>query len=56
MFVDLLNLTGMASWVLVPPAGAVVEFEWSNEAVKGLCAIAYRRLGSSNIYLEQGPF
>jgi len=43
--------------VLVPPAGtmAVVEFDKPDEAAKAFRAVAYRRLGSSVVYVEKGP-
>lgn len=43
--------------VLVPPAGtmAVVEFKHADEAGKAFKGVAYRRLGSSVVYLEKGP-
>ncbi|KAG2337556.1 RNA-binding domain-containing protein [Suillus weaverae] len=34
---------------------AVVEFEQADEAAKAFRAVAYRRLGSSIVYLEKGP-
>ncbi|KAG1767362.1 hypothetical protein EV702DRAFT_1203736 [Suillus placidus] len=48
---------GELSRVIVPPAGtmAVVEFEQAHEAAKAFRAVAYRRLGSSIVYLEKGP-
>ncbi|KAH8114829.1 hypothetical protein DFH11DRAFT_1589929 [Phellopilus nigrolimitatus] len=48
---------GKLSRVLVPPAGtiAVVEFVHADEAAKGFRAVAYRRMGSSIIYLEKAP-
>lgn len=48
---------GELSRVIVPPAGtmAVVEFEHADEAAKAFRAVAYRRLGSSVVYLEKGP-
>jgi multiple RNA-binding domain-containing protein 1 len=48
---------GELSRVIVPPAGtmAVVEFDQADEAAKAFRAVAYRRLGSSVIYLEKGP-
>lgn len=43
--------------LLVPPAGtmAVVEFAHAGEADKAFKAVAYRRLGSSIVYLEKAP-
>ncbi|KAL5525252.1 MRD1 [Sanghuangporus sanghuang] len=48
---------GELSRVVVPPAGtiAVVEFVHPDEAARGFKAVAYRRLGSSIIYLEKAP-
>jgi len=48
---------GQLSRIIVPPAGtmAVVEFEQADEAAKAFRAVAYRRLGSSVVYLEKGP-
>ncbi|KAL5520301.1 hypothetical protein ACEPAG_9515 [Sanghuangporus baumii] len=48
---------GELSRVVVPPAGtlAVVEFVHPDEAARGFKAVAYRRLGSSVIYLEKAP-
>ncbi|KAG2125739.1 hypothetical protein DEU56DRAFT_873032 [Suillus clintonianus] len=48
---------GELSRVIVPPAGtmAVVEFGQADEAAKAFRAVAYRRLGSSVVYLEKGP-
>ncbi|KDQ50583.1 hypothetical protein JAAARDRAFT_199829 [Jaapia argillacea MUCL 33604] len=48
---------GELSRVLVPPAGtlAVVEFVKSEEARKGFGGVAYRRVGSSVVYLEWAP-
>ncbi|KAG2343892.1 RNA-binding domain-containing protein [Suillus weaverae] len=48
---------GELNRVIVPPAGtmAVVEFEQADEAAKAFRAVAYRRLGSSIVYLEKGP-
>lgn len=48
---------GELSRVLVPPAGtlAVVEYVRPDEASKGFKAVAYRRMGSSIIYLEKAP-
>jgi multiple RNA-binding domain-containing protein 1 len=51
------ELHGQLSRTIVPPAGtmAVVEFEQADEAAKAFRAVAYRRLGSSVVYLEKGP-
>ncbi|KAG2051106.1 RNA-binding domain-containing protein [Suillus hirtellus] len=48
---------GELSRIIVPPAGtmAVVEFGQADEAAKAFRAVAYRRLGSSVVYLEKGP-
>jgi len=48
---------GKLGRVLVPPAGtiAVVEFEYPDEASAAFKGVAYRRLGSSIIYLEKAP-
>lgn len=48
---------GELSRVLVPPAGtiAVVDFVHPDEAAKAFKAVAYRRLGSSIVYLEKAP-
>lgn len=48
---------GELARVLVPPAGtiAVVDFVHSDEAAKAFKAVAYRRLGSSIVYLEKAP-
>ncbi|KAG1844229.1 hypothetical protein F4604DRAFT_1937637 [Suillus subluteus] len=45
------------SRVIVPPTStmAVVEFEQADEAAKAFQAVAYRRLGSSAVYLEKDP-
>lgn len=54
---EMFELHGQLSRVIVPPAGtmAVVEFEQADEAAKAFRAVAYRRLGSSVVYLEKGP-
>ena len=54
---ELFEPHGELSRVLVPPAGtiAVVDFVHPDEAAKGFKAVAYRRLGSSVIYLEKAP-
>ncbi|KAG1861131.1 hypothetical protein DFJ58DRAFT_777779 [Suillus subalutaceus] len=54
---EMFELHGELSRVIVPPAGtmAVVEFEHADEAAKAFRAVAYRRLGSSVVYLEKGP-
>ncbi|KAI5120243.1 hypothetical protein M0805_007547 [Coniferiporia weirii] len=54
---ELFEPHGELSRVLVPPAGtiAVVEFVHPNEAARGFRAVAYRRIGSSIIYLEKAP-
>lgn len=48
---------GELSRVLVPPAGtmAVVDFEKPDDAAQAFRAVAYRRLGSTVVYLEKGP-
>jgi len=54
---ELFEPSGELSRVLVPPAGtmAVVEYERPGDAAKGFRAVAYKRLGSSIVYLEKGP-
>jgi multiple RNA-binding domain-containing protein 1 len=54
---ELFESHGELSRVLVPPAGtiAVVEYVHPDDASKGFRAVAYRRLGSSIIYLEKAP-
>ncbi|KAG2133823.1 uncharacterized protein EDB93DRAFT_1173636 [Suillus bovinus] len=54
---EMFEVHGELSRVIVPPAGtmAVVEFEQADEATKAFRAVAYRRLGSSVVYLEKGP-
>ncbi|KAG1830066.1 hypothetical protein DFJ58DRAFT_874678 [Suillus subalutaceus] len=54
---EMFELHGELSRVIVPPAGTmmVVEFEQADEAAKAFRAVAYRRLGSSVVYLEKGP-
>ncbi|KAF9021090.1 RNA-binding domain-containing protein [Hymenopellis radicata] len=48
---------GTLTRVIVPPAGtmAVVDFDRPADASTAFRAVAYRRLGSSVIYLEKGP-
>ncbi|KAJ8583353.1 RNA-binding domain-containing protein [Rhizopogon salebrosus TDB-379] len=54
---EMFEVHGELSRVVVPPAGtmAVVEFVHADEAAKAFRAVAYRRLGNSIIYLENGP-
>ena len=54
---ELFEPHGELNRVLVPPAGtiAVVDFVHADEASKGFKAVAYRRMGSSIIYLEKAP-
>ena len=54
---DMFEPYGELARVIVPPAGtlAVVDFVHSDEAAKAFRAVAYRRLGSSVIYLEKAP-
>lgn len=54
---DMFEPHGELSRVLVPPAGtiAVIDFVHSDDAVKAFRAVAYRRLGSSIVYLEKAP-
>lgn len=54
---ELFEPHGELNRVLVPPAGtiAVIEFAHSDEAAKAFRAVAYRRMGSSVIYLEKAP-
>ena len=54
---ELFSPFGELSRVLVPPAGtiAVVEYVHPDEAAKGFRSVAYRRMGSSIIYLEKAP-
>ncbi|KAG1857678.1 hypothetical protein DFJ58DRAFT_878048 [Suillus subalutaceus] len=54
---EMFELHGELSRVIVPLAGTmvVVEFEQADEAAKAFRAVAYRRLGSSAIYLKKGP-
>jgi multiple RNA-binding domain-containing protein 1 len=54
---EMFEIHGELSRVVVPPAGtmAVVEFVHADEAAKAFRAVAYRRLGNSVIYLENGP-
>ncbi|KAG1751710.1 hypothetical protein EDB19DRAFT_1673095 [Suillus lakei] len=54
---EMFEVHGELSRVIVPPAGtmAVVEFGQADEAAKAFRAVAYRRLGSSVVYLEKGP-
>ena len=54
---EMFEVHGELSRVLIPPAGtiAVVEFVHADEAVKAFKAVAYRRLGSTVVYLEKGP-
>ena len=54
---ELFEPHGELSRALVPPAGtiAVVDFVHPDEAAKAFKAVAYRRMGSSIIYLEKAP-
>ncbi|KAJ7228150.1 hypothetical protein GGX14DRAFT_538560 [Mycena pura] len=54
---ELFEAHGELTRVLVPPAGtmAVVEFAHGDDAGNAFRAVAYRRLGSTVIYLEKGP-
>ncbi len=54
---EIFGAHGELQRVLVPPAGtlAVIEFVHADDAHRALCAVAYRRLGNSVIYLEKGP-
>lgn len=54
---ELFEPHGELNRVLVPPAGtiAVVDFVHADDAAKGFKAVAYRRMGSSIIYLEKAP-
>ncbi|KAG0699594.1 hypothetical protein DFH29DRAFT_935916 [Suillus ampliporus] len=54
---EMFEIHGELSRVIVPPAGtmAVVELAHADEAAKAFRAVAYRRLGSSVVYLEKGP-
>lgn len=54
---ELFEPHGELNRVLVPPAGtiAVVDYVHPDEAAKGFRAVAYRRLGSSVVYLEKAP-
>ena len=56
-FMNFFEPHGELSGVSVPPARImmIVEFERPDEAAKGFRGVAYRRLGSSIIYLEKGP-
>ena len=54
---EMFEAHGELSRVLIPPAGtiAAVEFVHSDEAARAFKAVAYRRLGSTIVYLEKGP-
>ena len=54
---EMFEAHGELSRVLIPPAGtiAVVEFVHPDEAARAFKAVAYRRLGSTIVYLEKGP-
>ncbi len=54
---ELFEPHGTLTRVIVPPAGtmAVVDFDRPADASTAFRAVAYRRLGSSVIYLEKGP-
>lgn len=54
---DMFSPYGDIVRLLVPPAGtmAVVEFANASETDKAFKGVAYRRLGSSIIYLEKAP-
>lgn len=54
---ELFEPHGALTRVIVPPAGtmAVVDFNRPADAKDAFRAVAYRRLGSSIIYLEKGP-
>ncbi|KAG7085951.1 hypothetical protein E1B28_003479 [Marasmius oreades] len=54
---ELFEPYGSVRRVLVPPAGtiAVVDFERGDEAGKAFKGVAYRRIGSSVVYLERAP-
>jgi len=54
---EMFEAHGELSRVLIPPAGtiAVVEFIHPDEAAGAFKAVAYRRLGSTIVYLEKGP-
>jgi multiple RNA-binding domain-containing protein 1 len=54
---EMFEAHGELNRVLIPPAGtiAVVEFVHPDEAARAFKAMAYRRLGSTIVYLEKGP-
>ena len=54
---EMFEVHGELSRVLIPPAGtiAVVEFVHPDDATRAFKAVAYRRLGSTIVYLEKGP-
>ncbi|KIY71698.1 RNA-binding domain-containing protein [Cylindrobasidium torrendii FP15055 ss-10] len=54
---ELFEPHGALNRVIVPPSGtiAVVDFDRPADAKDAFRAVAYRRLGSSVIYLEKGP-
>lgn len=54
---EMFEAHGELSRVLIPPAGTitVVEFVHPDEAARAFKAVAYRRLGSTVVYLEKGP-
>ena len=54
---EMFEMHGELSRVLIPPAGtiAVVEFVHPDDAARAFKLVAYRRLGSTIVYLEKGP-
>ncbi|KAG9037626.1 Multiple RNA-binding domain-containing protein 1 [Tulasnella sp. JGI-2019a] len=54
---SMFNMHGEIVRLLLPPAGtlAVVDFEHTHQAAKAFKALAYKRLGSTIMYLEWAP-